>query len=184
MYLLAGVGNPGPRYETTRHNAGFLLIDELASRFDIKLSESKFDGLLGKGLVLGHQSILVKPQTFVNLSGRCVGALMRFHKIPPYCLIAIYDDVDMEPLKVKARFGGSSGGHNGVKSLIQEIGSADFHKIKIGVGKPPTLDREAGITSWVLGKLSDQELLAYQNQVLSDVLLRLQGIFDAQTKND
>ncbi len=184
-WLLVGLGNPGSRYEGTRHNAGFLLLDELAERFHIPLNEKKFDGVYGKGKIWQEPVALLKPQTFMNLSGRSVALLSHYFKISPEQLVVIYDDLDLEPMKVKARVGGSAGGHNGIKSLIQELGTPDFHRLKIGIGKAPGAHAEdRDTTSWVLGKLTDQELLSYQNEVLEQVLLRLKGIFDAHSKND
>jgi PTH1 family peptidyl-tRNA hydrolase len=184
MFLIVGLGNPGPKYTWTRHNAGFLLVDELASRHQITINQEKFNGIAGKGLMQGQEVLLLKPMTFMNLSGRCVSGWLRYFKLRPEQCIVIYDDLDLEPCRVKARLGGSSGGHNGIKSILQELGEEGFHRLKIGIGKPPKDERNQDTVSWVLGPLGKEEIQAYGAQVFDDVTLRLKGIFDAHGKNE
>lgn len=175
MKLLVGLGNPGPKYETTRHNAGFLVLDELAEKFNIEWSGEKFQGVVGKGQMLGESCIFLKPMTFMNLSGRSVLPAMSFFKVPVEDVVVIFDDIDLESGKVKARFGGGHGGHNGIRSIM-DAGIQDFHRVKIGVGRPKTPE-EGSVTNWVLGSFNDEELLALQGPVLNEVLLRLENIF-------
>ncbi|MCX6108195.1 MAG: aminoacyl-tRNA hydrolase [Proteobacteria bacterium] len=175
MKLIVGLGNPGPKYETTRHNAGFLLLDQIAQRAKINWEASKFQGLIGRGSLWGESSILLKPLTFMNLSGRSVGAVMRFFKIEVRDLVVIFDDVDVPAGKVRARVGGGHGGHNGVRSIIDETGLVEFHRLKLGVGRPP----EGWDTAdWVLGAMTDTELLGLQEGMLKDVDIRMKQIFD------
>lgn len=176
MKLIVGLGNPGPKYETTRHNAGFLILDEVAERFGISWSGEKFQGIVGKGRLFEEDCVLLKPTTFMNLSGRSVREAMQFFKIPEAGVIVVHDEIDVEPGKVKARVGGGAGGHNGIRSIIAEAGMANFHRIKVGVGRPPQ-PPGGDVSGWVLGPLSDQEILSYQGPVLQEVLMRLENIF-------
>jgi PTH1 family peptidyl-tRNA hydrolase len=182
MKLIVGLGNPGPKYETTRHNAGFLMVDLLAE--DAKVSweggANRFGGEIGKGELLGEPCVILKPMTFMNLSGRSVGAVARFFKVEAKDLIVIHDEVDVPPGKVKARVGGGHGGHNGIRSIIEETGLVDFHRIKLGVGRPEGAT-ESGISNWVLGQMTDAELEVLQEGMLKDVKIRLKSIFDTQS---
>ena len=141
--LIAGLGNPGPRYADTRHNVGVWFVDRLARRFGIPLShESKFKGDVGRGDVLGHDLRLVLPQTFMNLSGESVGPLAHFFKIAPEEILVAYDEMAFEPGVVRLKSGGGANGHNGIKSVIEGLGNArDFHRLRIGVGHPGDKDR-------------------------------------------
>jgi len=177
--LLVGLGNPGAKYETTRHNAGFLVLDELASSEGIQWLEEKFLGDFAKGSVLNESCVLLKPKTFMNLSGRSVAQAARFFKVDVSDIVVMHDDIDMEAGKVKVRTGGGHGGHNGIKSIVQESGCKDFHRIKIGVGRPKRPE-EGDVTNWVLGALSEQELMAYQSSVLDEVKQRLTQLFKSQ----
>lgn len=175
MKLIVGLGNPDPKYETTRHNAGFLIVDKLADEFGITLSKSRFEGDLGRGRLLKQDCCLLKPMTYMNLSGRCVSQVARFYKVSEDELIVIHDDVDVPAGKVKARIGGSDGGHNGIKSIIAETGFREFHRIKVGVGRPET--REQGqVKNWVLNQFNDEELDLLVGDVYDQVLLRLDNI--------
>ena len=179
MKLLVGLGNPGPKYELTRHNAGFLVLDLLAERFNIKWQGTRFNALWAKGDIYGSPCILLKPQTFMNRSGQAVVAASRFFKINPEDMVVIYDDIDLESGKVKAREGGGAGGHNGIKSIVADSGQPGFHRIKVGVGRPSDGSGPPGVVAdWVLSAMADEELLALQNQVLKDVELRLKFIFE------
>lgn len=183
MKLLVGLGNPGPQYETTRHNAGFLMLDLIAEKSGANWEggTSKFGGEVGKGSVLGESCILLKPMTFMNRSGRSVGEVLRFFKIAPRDMVVLYDDLDVPAGKVKAREGGGHGGHNGVRSIMEDAGIADFHRIKLGIGRP-THQGDSAVTGWVLGQMTDAELLGLQNEMLTDTMVRLKGIFDKDAK--
>ena len=154
MYVIAGLGNPGKKYENTRHNAGFDTIDFLADRCGIRVTENAFRGLLGKGVISGEKVILVKPQTFMNLSGECVGPLLNYYKVEPSHFIVIYDDISLDPGMIRVRGKGSAGGHNGMKSLIQHLGTQEFPRVRIGTGaKPPQMD----LADYVLGHYSAED---------------------------
>lgn len=181
MKLLVGLGNPGPQYETTRHNAGFLMLDLLAEAEDIvwEGGANRFGGLMAKGKVLGQDCVLLKPMTFMNLSGRSVGAVTRFFKLSPSDVIVLHDELDVPAGKVKAREGGGAGGHNGIRSIMSETGMEAFHRLKLGIGKPGDGDKnEPAGTGWVLGQFTDQELTALQEDMFESVKVRLKGIFD------
>jgi len=176
LKLIVGLGNPGPKYEVTRHNVGFLLLDEIADRYDIAWSGMKFDGVVGKGQIEQEECYLLKPQTFMNLSGQCIVAFMNYFKVTPADLIVINDELDLATGQVKTRTEGGHGGHNGVRNIIELMGTKDFHRIKVGIGKPSS--REDGSPAdWVLKPLPDSELVALQEEVLEQVLTRLKAIF-------
>lgn len=173
--MLVGLGNPGPKYELTRHNAGFLLLDELVSRQSVAIDQQKFDGLMGKGQLLGQDCIFLKPMTFMNLSGRSVGAAQRFFKLDASDIIVLHDDIDVPFGKVKARVGGGHGGHNGIRSIIGETGLTDFHRLKLGVGRPQ--NREDGtVVNWVLNPFSLEDLKVLQSDMVDEVLIRLKSV--------
>lgn len=154
MYIIAGLGNPTREYEKTRHNAGFCAIDALADRYDIAVTEKKHKALYGKGMIEGHKVILAKPQTFMNLSGESIRALVDFYKISLEELIIIYDDISLEPGQLRIRLKGSAGGHNGIKNIIAQLGTQEFPRIKVGVGaKPPRMD----LADYVLSRFSQGE---------------------------
>jgi peptidyl-tRNA hydrolase, PTH1 family len=154
LRLIVGLGNPGKQYEDTRHNIGFKVIDKLIENWDIDLNEAKFNGLFGKGMVNGEKIILLKPMTFMNLSGEAVAPLMNYYNISSENLLIIYDELDLPPGKIRLRFKGSAGGHNGVKSIIKLIGTQEFNRIRIGIGRPkPGIE----VTEHVLGKFTREE---------------------------
>lgn len=154
MYLVAGLGNPGAKYTNTRHNAGFSSIDALADRFHIDVSEKKHKALCGRGAIEGQKVVLLKPQTFMNLSGESLRAAMDYYKLTPEEIIVIYDDVSLDPGQLRIRLKGSAGGHNGIKSIIAHLGTQEFPRIKVGVGaKPPRMD----LADYVLGHFSKEE---------------------------
>jgi peptidyl-tRNA hydrolase, PTH1 family len=155
LKLIVGLGNPGKEYEFTRHNVGFMVIDELSSRLDIPLDRTKFKGLYGIGHVLGEKVILLKPLTYMNLSGECIRPLMDYYDINIDDMIVIYDDLDLPTGKIRLRAKGSSGGHNGIKSTIQHLGTQDFKRIRIGIDRP-----EAGMSvpDYVLSKFREEEM--------------------------
>nr|MCR5311293.1 aminoacyl-tRNA hydrolase [Lachnospiraceae bacterium] len=156
MYIIAGLGNPGREYAGTRHNAGFMAIDELASRFGIDVSEKKHKGLIGKGVIEGNKVILLKPQTYMNSSGESLREAVDYYKIDPEEeLIVIYDDISLNPGDIRVRKQGSAGGHNGMKSIIAHLGTQGYTRVRIGIGeKPPRMD----LADWVLGHLTGDDL--------------------------
>lgn len=138
MYIIAGLGNPGKQYEHTRHNAGFDAIDCIAGRYQISITEKKHKALCGKGVIDGTKVLLVKPQTFMNLSGQSLREIVDYYKADPASeLIVIYDDISLAPGRLRIRKKGSAGGHNGIKSIIAELGTQEFLRIKVGVGEKP-----------------------------------------------
>lgn len=148
MYIIAGLGNPGRDYEHTRHNVGFDTLDLLADRLGITLNESKFKGIFGKGMIGGEKVILVKPLTYMNNSGECIRPLMDYYKVEPDHFIVIYDDISLDPGVIRVRGKGSAGGHNGIKSLIQHLGTQDFPRVRIGIGAKPS---QMDLADYVLG---------------------------------
>ena len=154
MYLIAGLGNPTREYEKTRHNVGFDTIDVLADRINTDVAERKFKGLYGKGMLGGEKVILLKPQTFMNLSGESVRAAADFYKIPPDHIIVIYDDISLDVGHLRIRSKGSAGGHYGIKNIIAHLGTQEFPRIKIGGGgKPPRMD----LADYVLSRFPAEE---------------------------
>ena len=154
MYLIVGLGNPGREYEHTRHNAGFDAIDVLAGKLGADVKEQKHKGLCGKGMIAGEKVILLKPQTFMNLSGESVRAAADFYKIDAEHMIVLYDDIDLDVGKLRVRAKGSAGGHNGIKNIIAHMGTQEFPRVRIGVGaKPDRMD----LADYVLGRFSQVE---------------------------
>ncbi len=154
-WLIVGLGNPGKEYERTRHNCGFRAIDVLADKLNCKIDKAKFQGLYGMTNWQGHKLMLLKPQTFMNLSGRSVLQLSAYFHIPPQNIIVMFDDISLEPGRLRIRANGSAGGHNGIKSIISELGSQDFPRVKIGVGAKPNPDYD--LADWVLSTFSANE---------------------------
>jgi PTH1 family peptidyl-tRNA hydrolase len=148
-YIIVGLGNPGSKYWNTRHNVGYAALDALAERLHTKVDRVKFQGLLGQGTIEGNKVVLLKPTTYMNLSGQSVQAAARFYKVPPEHIIVLSDDISLEPGRLRVRKSGSAGGHNGLKSIISCIGSQEFPRIKIGVGAKPHPDYD--LADWVLG---------------------------------
>lgn len=140
-FVIIGLGNPGKKYDRTRHNAGFMAIDELGQRVQIGLSQEKNHAVIGKGSIASHEAILAKPQTYMNESGRAVAALLRDAYLDACSLIVLHDELDLPLGTVRIKTGGGHGGHNGLRSIIAHIGTADFTRIRIGVGRPaPGMD--------------------------------------------
>lgn len=158
MKLIVGLGNPGVQYETTRHNAGFLAADRLIERFKAQGPTLKNQGELYSARFRDEPLMLIKPLTYMNLSGQCVGPIYRFYKCQPEDVIVIHDEVDLPSLALRLKTGGGTGGHNGLKSLDQMIGSPAYHRIRIGVGKPGPEKKGMDTADHVLGQFSDQEL--------------------------
>jgi PTH1 family peptidyl-tRNA hydrolase len=134
--VMIGLGNPGKKYEDTRHNAGFLAIDKISEKWAIPTQQNKFRALVGEGRIDGEKVLLVKPQTYMNLSGESVAEVLKFYKLVPDDLVVIYDDLDLPCGQLRLREKGSAGGHNGIKSIIQHVGTQEFKRIKIGIGRP------------------------------------------------
>ena len=155
MYIIAGLGNPGREYANTRHNVGFDVIDTLAERYNISVDTRKSRALIGKGMIEGHKVILVKPQTYMNLSGESIRSLVDYYKVDEESeLIVIYDDVSLGVGQLRIRKKGSAGGHNGIKSILSELGTDVFLRIKVGVGEKP---RKYDLADYVLGHFSKEE---------------------------
>ncbi len=154
MKLIIGLGNPGRDYAGTRHNIGFGVITRLSDQYNIPLDRKEHKGICGRGMIGGEKVILVQPQTFMNLSGECVGAMSSYYKVEPEDIIVTYDDVDLEVGQIRVRRKGSAGGHNGMKSIIAHLGTQEFPRIKVGVGAKP----EGGdLARHVLGRFSRED---------------------------
>ena len=154
MYVIAGLGNPGSKYEKTRHNVGFQVIDRLASKYHIDMNTKKHKAICGTGVIEGVKVLLVKPQTFMNLSGESIREAVDYYKIDPEDIIVIYDDISLDPGQLRIRLKGSAGGHNGIKNIIAHLGTQEFPRIKVGVGaKPPKMD----LADYVLSRFGAEE---------------------------
>ena len=154
-YMIVGLGNPGKQYETTRHNAGFICLDLLSEKHGIKVNKLKFKALIGDGRINGKRCLLLKPQTFMNLSGEAVREAADFYKIPPERIIVICDDISLEPGKIRIRRKGSAGGQNGLKNIILHLNGDNFPRIKVGIGAKP--NPEYDLADWVLSHFSKDE---------------------------
>ena len=156
-FVIVGLGNPGAKYETTRHNTGFMFMDVLADKYDVKLKKIQFKAVTGQTEINGHKCLLVKPQTFMNNSGESVREIVSFYKIPPEKIIVVFDDISLPCGKLRIRRKGSDGGHNGIKSIIYQINSDAFPRIKLGVGEKPHPDYD--LADWVLSSFKKDELI-------------------------
>jgi peptidyl-tRNA hydrolase, PTH1 family len=173
-WLIAGLGNPGPQYESTRHNVGFMLVDYLSQKCSTFVSNSKYDSLLGKGSLFNQEVVFAKPLTFMNLSGRSIVQICNFYKISIENIVVVTDDLDQQAGSVRLRFGGGAGGHNGLRSILESFGGSDkFHRLKIGIGKP---EFKTQVTSWVLGKFSPDELSSLNEVVFPSCFEKLKQI--------
>lgn len=163
MYIIVGLGNPTKEYDKTRHNIGFMLIDELADRFDIHVTTIQHKALVGKGIINGQKVLLAKPQTYMNLSGESVKELVDYYKVDPESeLIIISDDIDLPPGYIRVRPKGSAGGHNGLKNIIALTGTQEFNRVRIGVGKkPPKMD----LADYVLGHFKEEDKEPMKNGI-------------------
>lgn len=155
-YLIVGLGNPGAKYETTRHNAGFLCITKLEDNLGFKAKKLKFHSLIGDTKIGNKKVLVMKPQTMMNNSGVAVSECAKFYKIPLENIIVIFDDISLEPGKLRIKRKGSAGGHNGIKSIIAHLGSENFPRIKLGVGKKP--HPEYDLADWVLGNFPKNDI--------------------------
>jgi len=176
-YLIVGLGNPGSKYWNTRHNVGYAALDALASQLGVQVNRVKFQGLIAQASIGGKKVVLLKPTTYMNLSGQSVGAAARFYKVPPERILVLNDDISLEPGRLRVRKKGSAGGHNGLKSIISSLGSEEFPRIKIGVGAKPHPDYD--LADWVLGTfpLSQREEMeeTYRRAAEAAQVLILQG---------
>ena len=163
-FIVVGLGNPGDKYTTTRHNAGFMAIDAVAQKFGARIDRARFKALCGECEIAGSRVLLMKPQTFMNQSGEAVGEALRFYKIEPKNVIVLSDDISLDCGKLRVRRKGSAGGHNGLKSINEHLGTEEYPRIKIGVGQKPHPDYD--LADWVLGNL------------VSDDLAKLRSTFD------
>ncbi|MCD8391462.1 MAG: aminoacyl-tRNA hydrolase [Firmicutes bacterium] len=163
MYLIAGLGNPGKQYEMTRHNIGFHTIDYIAEQAGINIKKLKFKGLYGEGRIAGEKVYLIKPQTYMNLSGECVGEFAAFYKIPPENIIVINDDISLETGRIRVRAKGSAGGHNGLKSIIAHLGSDAFLRVKMGVGA----NKRGDLADYVLGRFPKEEIEIMEKAIIN-----------------
>lgn len=154
-WLIVGLGNPGPEYAKTRHNCGFRALDILAQKLGCKVDKGKFEGLYGQTTYEGHKLYLLKPLTYMNLSGRSVLQLSAYFNIPPQRIVVIFDDISLDIGRLRIRSNGSAGGHNGIKSIISQLGSQDFLRVKVGVGAKPNPDFD--LADWVLSAFSASE---------------------------
>lgn len=154
-WLIVGLGNPGKEYERSRHNVGWRAVEQMASKLGCKIDRAKFQGVYGQTVYGSAKLLLLKPMTYMNLSGRSVLQLSAYFAIPPQRIIVLFDDISLEPGRLRVRPDGSSGGHNGIKSIIQELGSQEFPRVKIGVGGKPHPDYD--LADWVLSSFSAQE---------------------------
>ena len=183
-WLIVGLGNPGREYETTRHNAGFRALDILADKLGCKVDKLKYQGLYGQVTYKGMKLLLLKPQTYMNLSGRSVLQLSAFFRIPPKNIIVMFDDISLNPGRLRIRADGSAGGHTGIQSMIQELGSQDFPRVKIGVGTKPHPDFD--LADWVLSHFTAQEEKALQPALerAADAALAIidHGIYEAANR--
>ena len=183
-YIIAGLGNPGPKYADTRHNAGFKAIDLLAEKNGFEIKKSKFKSLIADEVIAGRRCLIMKPQTMMNLSGEAILEAADYYNIPDENIIIIYDDISLDIGKIRIRRKGSAGGHNGIKSIISCLGSEDFPRVKIGVDKKP--DARIDLAAWVLGsfpKEKEAELnTALENAVCSVELMVNSKIDEAMNK--
>ena len=159
-WLIVGLGNPGKRYAFTRHNAGFLCLDYFAQEKNVKIDRLKFKSLLGEVRLSGKRCLLMMPQTFMNLSGEAVRDAAQFYKLPPERILVLFDDVSLEPGRLRIRRKGTDGGHNGIKNIIYHLGADTFPRIKIGIGEKPHPDYD--LADWVTSPFSKEELKTLQ----------------------
>ena len=183
-WLIVGLGNPGQQYARTRHNCGFRAIDLVAEALGCKIDKGKFQGLYGQTVYCGRKLFLLKPQTFMNLSGKSVAALSKYYGIPPQRIIVLFDDISLPPGRLRIRSDGSAGGHNGIKSIIAELGSQEFPRVKIGVGAKPNPQQD--LADWVLSDFSQKEEkdlgFALDNAAQSALCIIENGVYEAANR--
>ena len=183
MYIIAGLGNPGKEYQGTRHNVGFMAIDALADRYNIDVSEKAHRAFIGKGVIEGQKVILVKPQTYMNLSGESIRSVMDYYKATLEDFFVIFDDISLEPGQLRIRKKGSAGGHNGIKNIIAQLGTQEFARIKVGVGEKPS---RMDLADYVLSHFSkgETEVMeeAYRSAAEAAADIITAGIDDAMNR--
>ena len=183
-WLIVGLGNPGKEYEKTRHNAGWRAIDRIAEKLNCKVDKAKFQGLYGQVKYAGGKLYLLKPMTYMNLSGRSVLQFSAYLHVPPQRIIVLFDDISLEPGRLRIRANGSAGGHNGIKSIISELGSQEFPRVKIGVGAKPHAEQD--LADWVLSSMSasDEKALSSALDRAADAALYIidKGIYEAANR--
>lgn len=162
MYLIVGLGNPEKEFSNTRHNMGFDVINKIAKKYEIDITRTKFNGLYGSGTIENEKVILLKPQTFMNLSGQSIKPFIDFYKIPLENVLVIYDDMDVEIGNIKIRKKGSAGSHNGAKSVVHELSSEDFPRIRVGIGRP---ENEYDAIDYVIGKIEEEQYKQLENGI-------------------
>jgi len=155
VYIIAGLGNPGLKYANTRHNVGFIVLDMLADKLDIKVSKAKHKALIGEGTFAGEKIVLAKPQTYMNLSGESIVELKNWYKVEDSRIIIIYDDIDLDIGVLRIRPSGSAGTHNGMRSIIEHLKSQDFPRVRLGIGRPP---QDWDLKDYVLSTFRDDEI--------------------------
>ena len=172
MYIIVGLGNPEPEYSNTRHNMGFDTINKIAKKYNIEFSKTNFKGIYGTGIIEGEKVILLKPQTYMNLSGESIKEIIDFYKLNTDNLIIIYDDIDIEPGIIKLRKTGGPGTHNGMKSVIKEIGTEKFPRVRVGIGKP---EHKGDLINYVIGKIpeEDKKILEKSTDVAKDAVIEI-----------
>ncbi|MFG6497498.1 aminoacyl-tRNA hydrolase [Fictibacillus sp. UD] len=162
MKLFIGLGNPGSRFDGTRHNIGFEVIDKLSDSLNIPMQQTKFKGLYGTGFVGGEKVFLLKPLTYMNLSGECIGPFMDYFQIPLEDMVVVYDDLDTIPGKLRLRTKGSAGGHNGIRSMIAHLGTQEFKRIRFGIGRPTN---QQPVPDFVLNRFSKDEQIDVESGI-------------------
>lgn len=160
MFLIVGLGNPGKEYEDTRHNVGFKVVDNIAREYNIEINRQKFKGTYGEGFIEGKKVMLLKPNTYMNLSGESVREVIDFYNLENDQILVIYDDISLDVGKLRIREKGSAGGHNGIKSIIAHLGGDFFSRIKVGVGQP-----NADLVKHVLGKFTKEEIVVLNESI-------------------
>lgn len=178
-FLVVGLGNPDRKYTLTRHNSGFLCVDEFAEKNNVKINKLKFKAVVADAVIGSHKVILMKPQTYMNNSGEAVKEAAAFYKIPPEKIIIIFDDISLDVGKLRIKRKGTDGGHNGIKSIINCVGSTDFPRIKLGVGKKPHPDYD--LADWVLSEFKKDESVPLKSAIdnaCDALLLILDGKID------
>lgn len=166
MYIIIGLGNPTKKYDNTRHNAGFCVVDKIAKEYDIPLNKEKFKAVIGEGHIKGKKVLLVKPLTYMNLSGESLSSILKFYKFDEEeafeNVVIVYDDITLDVGKIKIKVKGSAGGHNGIKSIISHLGSTDFMRVKLGIGKKPP---QMKLADYVLSKFLEEEMSDFEKGV-------------------
>lgn len=180
MYIIAGLGNPGKQYDMTRHNIGFHTIDYIADCRNVRMNKLKFKAVYGETVIGGEKVYLVKPQTFMNLSGDSIGEMAKFYKVPAENIIVISDDISLDTGRLRVRAKGSAGGHNGLKSIIQRLGSDAFTRVRMGVGAPKHEDYD--LADFVLGRFTKEEIPVME-EAIKKAALAVEEIISAGTES-